>query len=167
MLAIITYGFVILITSVAFSSIDFDKESSHIVFSIISWGLIFNGFILSFVYNYQKRHLHSHKINKYINFLPALDTTESLLFSNIYLGWIFLTIAIISGFAFLDDMFAQHLVHKTFFAIISWILLLVISSLRIFKCLRDNKATLTIQISFILLLIGYFGSKAVLYLILS
>jgi ABC-type uncharacterized transport system permease subunit len=167
LLAILTYGVVFTITTIFFITTPLNNHTSHIIFSIIGWALLCAGFIISFIYNYQKKHLHSHDINTYINILPALDSTERLLFSNIYSSLVFLSLAIISGFIFLEDMFAQHLVHKKFFAIMSWGLIAIISYLRIFKGLRDKKATLTIQIAFISLVLGYFGSNFVLSVLLS
>jgi ABC-type uncharacterized transport system permease subunit len=165
LLAVITYSFVIITTLIFFSNIDINNNTIHIILSVISYTLLFASFILSFVLNYQQKHLHSHNINKFILFLPALDKTEKVLFSNIYLSLILLGFAIISGFIYLEDIFAQHLAHKTFFAIFAWFLILTISVLRIFKGLRDKKATRTIQLAFLLIILGYFGSKFVLSII--
>lgn len=166
-LALVSYSFVIITTTLIFTQIDLDGGTmTHVLFSISGYSLLFVSFILSFVVNLQRKQLKLKALNnKIINTLPPLEKVENLLFSNIYLSFLLITFAIISGFVFLDDIFAQQLVHKTFFTILAWILLLMITALRLQFGLRDKKATRLIQASFIFIVIGYFGSKLVLSLI--
>jgi ABC-type uncharacterized transport system permease subunit len=92
---------------------------------------------------------------------------ESLLFQMLAAGVVFLTISLISGFIFIEDLFAQHLVHKTVLSILAWI---VFSSLLIGRSRygwRGRTAIKWTLIGFISLLLAYFGSKMVLELILN
>ena len=54
--------------------------------------------------------------------LPPLQLMETMLFELLWVGVILLTIAIGSGCVFIDDIFAQHLVHKTVLTIFAWAL---------------------------------------------
>jgi ABC-type uncharacterized transport system permease subunit len=92
---------------------------------------------------------------------------ETLLFQMIATGLAFLTVALISGFVFIDDLFAQHLVHKTVLSIIAWI---IFSGLLVGRVRYGWRGSIAIQwtlIGFVLLLMAYFGSKLVLELILK
>jgi len=92
---------------------------------------------------------------------------ESLLFQMLGTGLFFLTISLVSGFIFIEDLFAQHLVHKTVLSIIAWIIFsgLLIGRLR--YGWRGKTAVRWTLTGFILLLLAYFGSKLVLELILK
>jgi ABC-type uncharacterized transport system permease subunit len=79
----------------------------------------------------------------------------------------FLTISLISGFIFIEDLFAQHLVHKTVLSILAWI---IFSGLLIGRSRygwRGRTAIKWTLIGFVSLLLAYFGSKLVLELILN
>jgi ABC-type uncharacterized transport system permease subunit len=91
---------------------------------------------------------------------------EDLMFEMIGIGFILLTLALLSGFAFLDDMFAQHLVHKTVLSVVAW---LVFGGLLLGRRLwgwRGRKAISWTLTGFGILILAYFGSKLVLELIL-
>ncbi|MDD1608146.1 MAG: cytochrome c biogenesis protein CcsA, partial [Methylococcaceae bacterium] len=90
----------------------------------------------------------------------------SLLFQMLGAGVFFLSISLISGFIFVENLFAQHLVHKTVLSILAWI---IFSSLLIGRSRYGWRGQLAIQwtlIGFVSLLLAYFGSKLVLELIL-
>jgi ABC-type uncharacterized transport system permease subunit len=91
---------------------------------------------------------------------------ETLLFQMIGTGLFFLSISLVSGFIFIEDLFAQHLVHKTVLSIIAWI---IFSSLLIGRFRygwRGKTAVRWTLTGFFLLLLAYFGSKLVLEIIL-
>ena len=44
--------------------------------------------------------------------LPPLETMEQVLFATIHVGVILLTLSVFSGLIFVENAFAQHLVHK-------------------------------------------------------
>lgn len=139
----------------------------HIAFAIASYNTLFAAFVLSFILSYQQQHLHNHNINYIINKLPALETTEKILFITIYIGFGLLSLAIINGILTIEDFFAQHLAHKTVFAVIAWVLLLVLIILHLALGLRDKIALRAVQLAFVLIMIGYVGTKIALALIAS
>lgn len=98
---------------------------------------------------------------------PPLQTLERSLFEMISLGWLLLSLSIVSGLLFLDNMFAQHLAHKTFFSIFSWI---VFSVLLVGRIKLGWRGTPAIQITlggYSLLFLAFLGSKFVLEIILE
>jgi ABC-type uncharacterized transport system permease subunit len=91
---------------------------------------------------------------------------EALLFQMLGTGLVFLTISLISGFLFIEDLFAQHLVHKTVLSLLAWVIFTGLLIGRSRYGWRGQTAIQWTLIGFVLLLLAYFGSKLVLELIL-
>lgn len=147
--------------------IDTWQMAAHIFSSIIAFSLLNIAALQAMLLAIQEQQLRKHPPKKFIQTLPPLQTMESLLFQMIATGLIFLTFSLISGFVFIEDLFAQHLVHKTILSIIAWI---TFTSLLIGKVRygwRGQTAVKWTLTGFILLLLAYFGSKLVLELILQ
>ena len=92
---------------------------------------------------------------------------EKLLFELIWIGFILLTLSVASGFIFLDDMFAQHLVHKTILSIIAWCIFAILLYGRHAQGWRGTTAIKLTIAGFVVLMLAYFGSKFVLEIILQ
>ena len=45
---------------------------------------------------------------------------ETLLFELVWVGQVLLTIGIVIGVIYIDDIFAQHLAHKTVLSLLAW-----------------------------------------------
>lgn len=99
--------------------------------------------------------------------LPSLESMENLMFQLLIAGTSLLTLSLISGFVFLEDMFAQHLAHKTILSIMAWFLLCALLLGRRFLGWRGITAVRWTLAGFAALTLGYFGSKFVIELILK
>lgn len=141
--------------------------ASHVFLSISAYALLALCVCQSILLTIAQRHLHTHKINGFINKLPPLQTMEHLLFQSLRVGFYLLTLSLITGVIFIDDFFAQHLVHKTALSLVAWIIFVVLVFGRKLFGWRGKQAISTIQIGFGLLLLAYFGSKFVLERLLS
>jgi ABC-type uncharacterized transport system permease subunit len=142
---------------------DFDL-AIHIFLSITAYSFLFLTFIQSFFLSLQDNFLHkkSNLTTIYSLNLPPLETMEKLLFQLLTIGFITLTFSLITGFFFLEDLFAQHLIHKTVLSLLSWLLFLIIIIGHKKLGWRNNMVNKSIQIGFVLLLLSYYGSKFVL-----
>lgn len=143
------------------------QMSTHILTSIVAFSLLNIAALQAILLTVQDQQLRSHNPKRLMLAFPPLQAMETLLFQMIGAGLFFLTVSLISGFIFLDDLFAQHLVHKTVLSIIAWI---IFSSLLIGReryGWRGKTAIKWTLIGFVLLLLAYFGSKLVLELILK
>ena len=98
--------------------------------------------------------------------LPPVQTMEILLFELIWAGEILLTLSLVSGFLFFDDLFAQHLVHKVAFSLVAWFVYVILLWGRHSRGWRGNKAIRWTWGGFIAILLGYIGSKVVMEFIL-
>lgn len=140
--------------------------ASHVVLSIFAYSLLTIATLQALVLSYQNRHLKSKSNLQYLRYLPPLQTMEALLFEFVLVGEILLTLSIVSGFIFLENIFAQHLVHKTVFSIAAWLVygFLLIGKYKLGW--RGNTAIRWTLSGFVFLMLAYFGSKLVLELIL-
>ena len=82
-------------------------------------------------------------------------------------GFALLTIALSFGFLTIDDFFAQHLAKKTAFSIVSWFVYGALLLGRYRFGWRGLKAIRFTLIGFLLLAIGFVGSKFILEMILG
>jgi ABC-type uncharacterized transport system permease subunit len=119
--------------------------------------------ILLFTQEYMLRNNH---LGKYLKVFPPLSQTESMMFNVIALGFILLTTSLISGFIFLEDIFSQHLAHKTFFSIVAWSVFAILLFGRYKYGWRGKQAVRLALSGFSLVMIAYFGSKFVLEMLL-
>jgi ABC-type uncharacterized transport system permease subunit len=140
--------------------------STHILSSIIAFSLLNIAALQAILLALQNQQLKSHPPKRFIQSLPPLQTMESLLFQMLATGIVFLTVSLTSGFIFIENLFAQHLVHKTVLSILAWIIFTGLLIGRSRYGWRGQTAIQWTLIGFILLLLAYFGSKLVLELIL-
>jgi len=141
--------------------------ATHILLSIFAYSVLTIAAIQATLLALQDHHLRHHKTNGLIMQLPPLQVMEQLLFELIWLGVILLSIAILTGIFFIDDMFAQHLVHKTILSIIAWCLF---STLLVGRYVLGWRGTTAIRWTgggYVLLMLAFFGSKLVLEVILG
>jgi len=142
------------------------QMSVHILTSIIAFSLLNIAALQAILLAIQDQQLKSHPPKRFMQSLPSLQAMESLLFQMLSAGLFFLTIALVSGFIFIEDLFAQHLVHKTVLSILAWI---IFSGLLLGRRRYGWRGQIAIKwtlIGFVSLLLAYFGSKLVLELIL-
>ncbi len=114
--------------------------------------------------DYQLRHRHTRGI---VQILPPLQLMESMLFELLWVGVALLTASIITGFVFLDDIFAQDLAHKTVLTMLAWLLFSVLLWGHYQLGWRSQTAVRFTLAGFALLMLAFFGSKLVLELVLE
>ena len=146
--------------------IDTWQMSVHILSSIAAFSLLTIAALQAIFLAIQERQLRNHPPRRFIRTLPPLQTMESLLFQMIGIGVLFLSVSLVSGFIFIEDIFAQHLAHKTILSIIAWFTFSGLLSGRYRYGWRGQTAIKWTLVGFTLLLLAYFGSKLVLELIL-
>ncbi len=139
----------------------------HILSSVIAFSLLNIAALQAVLLVIQNQQLKSHPPKRYIQSMPSLQTMESLLFQMIGAGVVFLSIALGSGFIFIEDIFAKHQTHKTFFSILAWLIFSGLLFGRYRYGWRGQTAIRWTLSGFMLLLLAYFGSKLVKEFILD
>lgn len=143
------------------------KVQWHVLISVIAYALLTIAAGQSVLVSLQDKRLHSHRPGGFLRALPPLAVMETVLFQLLVATFLMLTLALITGFVFLDDVFAQRLVHKTTLSIVAWLLLAVLLTGQWRWGWRGQKAAGMTIGAFLSLLLGYFGSKFVIELILA
>jgi len=138
----------------------------HIISSITAFSILALAAVQAILLFFQNSLLKSHSSNGLLRAVPSLHENETLLFQTISLGVLTLTIALVTGFIFLEDIFAQHLVHKTILSSLAWIVFVILLAGRMQFGWRGTTAIRWSLAGFTFLILAYFGSKFVLELVL-
>ena len=140
----------------------------HIILSLSAYAVLLMATIQAIILRLQDSELkNKQKRRVWVSILPSYQAMESLLFDMLVTGFILLSSALIFGFFTIDDFFGQHLAHKTAFSIISWFVYGALLIGRYRFGWRGQKAVRFTLLGFVLLAIGFIGSKFVLELILG
>ncbi|WED26192.1 inner membrane protein YpjD [Vibrio sp. DW001] len=99
--------------------------------------------------------------------LPPLLKVERQLFNIILIGNGLLTLTLLSGFVFLDDMFARGSAHKSILSFVAWVIYSVLLWGHYQKGWRGKKVTWFAIAGATLLTLAYFGSRFVREIILN
>lgn len=140
---------------------------SHILFSLFAYSILTIAAIQAVLLAWQDQQLHHKRANGFIMQLPPLQVMEQLLFELIWAGVILLSAAIISGAFFIEDMFAQHLVHKTLLSLFAWATFSLLLVGRYWKGWRGRMAIRWTIFGYLFLMLAYFGTKLALEIILQ
>ncbi|MEM1081033.1 MAG: cytochrome c biogenesis protein CcsA [Pseudomonadota bacterium] len=139
----------------------------HVISSLLAYGVLSIAAINAIFISAQHNILHRHLRSGLAEVLPPLTTMESVLFKLILTGWLLLTVSLASGIVFIDSLFAQHLAHKTVLSILAWLIFgLMLFGRRRFGW-RGMRMVRLCLIGMAVLLLAYFGSKAVLEIVLD
>ncbi len=140
---------------------------THITLSVLAYSLLTIATLHALLLAWQNHQLRAKHMTGRVRLLPPLQTMESLLFDVVWAGQITLTLSIFSGFLFLEDMFAQTLVHKTILSILAWMMFAILLWGRHIWGWRGNSAIRWTLAGFCSLMVAYFGSKLVIEFILN
>ncbi|SEJ71164.1 cytochrome C assembly family protein [Paraburkholderia diazotrophica] len=107
-------------------------------------------------------------LSSWLDTLPPLLTLETLLFRLIGAGFVLLTLTLLSGILFNEQLAdrALQLDHKTVFAILSWLMFGALLTARKVSGWRGRAALRWVLASFVALLLAYVGSRFVFEVLL-
>lgn len=139
----------------------------HIISSLLAYSLLSIAAINALMLAAQDYGLRHPRLIHRLEFLPPLTVIETIMFRLILIGWLLLSLSLASGLVFIEDLFAQHLLHKTVLTILSWLLfgLLLLGRWRLGW--RGRRAVRWTLAAMLVLALGYFGSKLVLEVLLD
>ena len=135
---------------------------AHVLVSLMSYGLLTVGAIVALFAMVQERRLQAGQLSTVSSLFAPLETTENLLFGITAAGFAGLLLAIVSGLAFVDNLFAQHLVHKTAFSLLALLVFGALLAGRFFAGWRGKRAIKLYLGGFLLLCVAYFGVRLIL-----
>jgi ABC-type uncharacterized transport system permease subunit len=142
---------------------------AHVIIAMLAYGLFTIAALHGLLMTLVERRLHSEPLAPALKSFPPLLTMERLLFQIIVVAFVLLTLTLVSGVFFSEELFGKPVVfnHKTVFAFISWGIFAALLAGRALYGWRGRVAVRWVLTGFVMLLLAYVGSKFVLEVILQ
>ena len=142
---------------------------AHIGIALLAYSLFTFAALHVLLMTIAERSLHNKPTLIKLPSFPPLMVMEGLLFRVITLGFVLLTITLISGMFFSEQLYGKPLefTHKIVFSIASWFIYGWLLFGRYQYGWRGKKAINITLIGFVLLLLAYVGSKFILQVLLG
>ena len=137
----------------------------HILTSIAAWTFISLAFLHALLYGWLFRRLKRKQL-KDIS-VSSLVSLERVMMLQAVTGFILLAIALFTGWMFVDNLFAQHLVHKTVLTFLAWLALGWMIYAYYIRRQRGTPLVVEMCAVFILLLMGYVLSNFILQFVIN
>jgi ABC-type uncharacterized transport system permease subunit len=138
----------------------------HAALALLAYATLSLAALIAIMVWLQERALRRRRLAAAANAFPPLTLLEALLFRLIGSGFALLTLALLSGVVFVEDLLAQHLWHKTVFSALAWIVFGALLLGRWRYGWRGRRAVQLTLTAMGLLALAFFGSKFVRELIL-
>ena len=138
------------------------QARAHILVALASYGLLTVGTIVGVFALIQENRLRSARISAANQLFAPLETTEKLLFAVATAGFVGLTLTIVSGSTFVNDLLQQHLAHKFGLSVLAWVVFGVLLVGRFLRGWRGKRAVHLYLGGYVLLCLAYFGSRVIL-----
>lgn len=144
-------------------------QALHIIVSLFAYSLLCLAAVQSLLLLVQERGLKQKHPGGFIRALPPMETTETLMFQMIGLGFALLTVTVLSGAAFAEIVFGKplQLTHHSVLALSAWAVYAILLFGRWRLGWRGRPAIRWTLGGFLLLVLAYFGSKFVLEVLLG
>jgi ABC-type uncharacterized transport system permease subunit len=136
--------------------------TAHILLSMGAAALLFAAAVTALLLVFLDRRLRARRVANLSGGLPPLDALEKIMFRLVATGFGLLTLALITGFFFVTNLFAQNLVQKTVLSLIAWLIFGVLLIGRLRFGWRGRSAVRWTLSGFAILAVAYFGVKFVL-----
>ncbi len=133
----------------------------HIFTSLLAYSLLMLASFQALLLAFQNKQLRNHQVSGLMKSLPSLEDMEYLLFRFITIGVVVLSLALLIGFYYLENLFGSHIAHKTILSIISWFIFTALLLGRWKYGWRGRKAINFTLVGFAVLMLAFFGTKFV------
>lgn len=141
----------------------------HLLIAILAYSLFTIASLHVLLMALLERQLHGGTLPVVLQKMPPLLTLEALLFRIIWTGFVLLTLTLVSGVVFSEELFgrAAKFNHKTVFGVLSWLIFAALLGGRHIYGWRGRVAVRWTLAGFLTLVLAYIGSKFVLEIILG
>lgn len=141
----------------------------HLLIAILAYSLFTIASLHVLLMTLLERRLHQTDRPLVLNRLPALLTMEALLFRILWAGFGLLTLTLITGVIFAEQLFgrAARINHQTVFGVASWLIFAALLGGRHAYGWRGRVAVRWTLAGFFMLVLAYIGSKFILEFILG
>ncbi|MBI3147145.1 MAG: cytochrome c biogenesis protein CcsA [Betaproteobacteria bacterium] len=141
----------------------------HIVIALLAYGLFLVAAVQALLLMTVERRLHTGRSNLLTQAIPPLLTMERLLFRQIAIAFLLLTITVVSGMLFSDLLFQKplRLTHHVLFSVLAWTVFAGLLFGRQRFGWRGRNALRWVLAGSVMLLLAYFGAKFVAEILLG
>jgi ABC-type uncharacterized transport system permease subunit len=141
----------------------------HFAIAMLAYSLFIVATVHAVVMLAEEKWLHRGVLPPFLKTLPPLLEMEALLFRILLAAFVLLTLTVVSGVFFSEQLFGKPLTftHKTIFGILSWLIFGGLLAGHYLRGWRGRTAVMWTLAGFTMLLFAYVGSKLVLELILK
>lgn len=142
---------------------------THVLVAMLAYSLFTIAALHAGLMSFVEKRLHHARLPKVFQNLPPLLTMETLLFRVIAVGFVLLTITVVSGMLFSEHIFghAWQFNHKTLFGMISWVVFAILLVGHHVYGWRGHTAVRWTLSGFAFLVLAYLGSRFVLEVFLQ
>lgn len=141
----------------------------HLTVSILAYAFLGLAVVQALLLNAQEKRLRQRDPSRLLNALPPIQTMEGLLFLLAGIGFVLLTLTLISGAFYTRALFGVSFAfnHHTVLAIMAWLIFGILLVGHFWFGWRGRRATYWTIFGFIVLVLGYFGTKYVVEVLLA
>ncbi len=141
----------------------------HFAIAMLAYSLFIVATMHAVVMLAEVRWLHRGVLPPFLKSLPPLLEMEALLFRILFAGFVLLTLTVVTGVFFSEQLFGQpfRLSHKTLLGLLSWLIYGTLLAGRYFRGWRGKFAVYWTLGGFAALLLSYVGYRFVLEIILK
>lgn len=139
--------------------------AAHIVLSILAYAVMTIATCQSILIMMQHRQLKQGDLRGLLRLLPPIQSMETMLFELLWTGAVLLTIAIVSGLFYVQNLIEQHLAHQTVLTLVAWLIFALLLGGRHFLGWRGITAGRLTIAGFVMLVIAFFGTQLIVDLL--
>jgi ABC-type uncharacterized transport system permease subunit len=141
----------------------------HLIISLLAYSFFTIASLHVALMALLEKRLHDGAVTQVLQKLPPLLTMEALLFRIIWAGFVLLTLTLLSGVVFSEELFGKpaQFNHKTVFGIVSWLIFAALLAGRHIYGWRGRMAVRWTLAGFLTLVLAYIGSKFVVEVLLG
>lgn len=138
----------------------------HVLISLTAYTLLGLAAAQALLILIQEKRLKQKQWHGLLGSLPPLIDMERTHVEWLVVGFFMLSLALVTGAVYVDNLLAQHLAHKTLFTLLSWLLVAILLLGRWRFGWRGQRAAKLSLMGYGLLVIGFAGSQFVLEVLL-
>lgn len=139
----------------------------HISLSLLAYCVLIISTLYSIQFMFIDKRLKQRDLAIMTSHLPPLMVVERQLYQLLFVGTGLLTMALASGFLFLDGMFAKEAIHKTILSIVAWLIYATVALGHKQFGWRGKPVVIAIISASVIVTLGYFGSRFIQEVVLG
>lgn len=139
----------------------------HAGMALLAFSTLLMGALAAVMLSLQERALKARRFAAWMERVPPLTQVEALVFHLITAGFVLLTLALLTGALFVENLLAQHLAHKTVLSVLAWLVYGGLLLARWRLGIRGQRAARWVWVATVCLTLAFLGSKFVLEVVLQ